>query len=593
MYSFQLILVFIVIVLILISLYWGIIGPSFTFVIAVAILGLFKVLTPSEILAGFANEQIAVIIMLLIIGEILRQTGIIEIFFDWFFRSARNKKGFLTRMVFFVSSLSTFINDTPLVAVMMPYVNNWCKKNKIAPSKFLIPLSYAAILGGVVTLIGTSTNLIVAGMVQNQNILPGMTPLKIFDFSLVGLPMMIIGGLYLIFFGEKLLPSHKDLYSDNLGKLREYFLETRVKIGSHLAGQNILSSGFSGHDNYQLIEIIRDDKILTDFTEEFMLAEGDRLHFTGDTTMILNMIESKSGLQIPEVGMMSKRKKTQIVEIVISQNSSFIGKIVQNINFRSKYDAVVISVHRNGENIQKKLSTVSLKAGDVLLLYAGDKFLTISDSSKDFYLLSKVHGFNKIASYKPVLLLAGLIISIILSALGLIHLFMGLIVLIIAALALKITHPKAISQSIDYNLAIIIVLSLALGLAMLKSGAADLVANSVISLFMPLGKIGLLFGIYLITTILAAYITAKAAAALIFPISLTMSVNLGLNPLPFVLIVAYASAANFMTPIGFQTNLMVYGPGNYTFKDFMKVGWPLTFIYMNVTVFLLYLVYLS
>ncbi len=592
MHNFDLILVFIVIVFILISLYWGIVGPSFTFVIAVSILGIFRILTPTEILAGFANEQIATIIMLLIIGDIIRQTSVIEIVFDRFFRPAKHVRGFLSRMMIIVSSISTFVNDTPLVAVMMPYVNNWCKKNNIPPSKFLLPLSYAAILGGCATLIGTSTNLIVAGMVQNQTIIPGMSPLKIFDFTLVGFPMMIIGFFYIVFFGEKMLPSHKHLLLEGTANSREYILETKVKHASHLIGMDINSAGFTGHKSFQIIEIIRDESIITDFTDDFILAEGDLLLFTGDTSMIIGMIESKSGLQIPEVGMMTKRKKTQIVEIVIGQNSSLIGKLVQNVNFRSKYDAAIISIHRNGEKIEQKLATITLRAGDVLLLFAGDNFISDSDSSKEFYFISKVRGFVKLEWYKPVVLLTGLFLSIFLSVLGVIHLFMGLIVLIITSLALKITTPKDISRSIDYNLAIIIVLALALGVAMVKSGAADLVANSIISLFMPLGKVGILFGIYFITTLLAAYITAKAAAALVFPISLTMSVSLGFNPIPFVLVVAFASAANFMTPIGFQTNLMVYGPGGYNFRDFFRVGAPLSFIYMIVTVTILSLVYL-
>ncbi len=593
MYNFDLILVFIIIIFILVSLYWGILGPAFTFVIAVSILGFFGVLTPVEILAGFANEQIAVIIMLLIIGDTLRQTSIIEVIFDWVFRSAKNFKGFLSRMIIFASTFSTFINDTPLVVVMMPYVNSWCKKNKIAPSKFLIPLSYAAILGGCTTLIGTSTNLIVAGMVQNQNIIQGMTPLKLFDFTLVGLPMMIIGFLYMFFFGQRLLPSHKHRLNEGHASPREYILETKVKHGSHLIGQNIGSTDFIEDKSFQLVEIIRDDINFTDFSDDFILAEGDSLLFAGNTTMVIDMFESNSGLHIPEVGMMAKRKRTQIVEIVISQNSTLIGRMVQSVNFRSKYDAAIISVHRNGEKIEQKLGTIMLRAGDVLLLFAGDKFLTRSESSMDFYFISKIRGFEKMEWYKPIILLSGLLLSIFLSAIGVIHLFMGLVVIIIASLVLKITNPKDLSKSIDYKLAIIIVLSLALGLAMIKSGAADLVANSVISLFMPLGKMGIIFGIYLITSLLAAFITAKAAAALIFPISLTMSVNLGLNPLPFVLVVAFASAANFMTPIGFQTNLMVYGPGGYTFKDFMKVGAPLTVLYMLTTVLILSTVYLN
>jgi di/tricarboxylate transporter len=591
MFSIDLILVFVVILFILISLYWGVLGPAFTFVIAISILGFAGILTPAEILSGFANEQIAVVIMLLLIGDIIRQTAVIEVIFDRIFSNAKSYNGFLNRMVIIMSSFSAFLNNTPLVAVMMPYVNSWCKRNNIAPSKFLMPLSFAAILGGCATLIGTSTNLIVNGLVEDQNVFPNLEPLKIFDFTLVGLPMMIIGFFYLWIFGNKLLPDRsKDDASHAL--TREYIVEAKVRTGSHLAGKSIKEASFTSTKSFTLVEIIRDEIRMLSFSDDFILAENDILVFSGDTNVIAEMIESKSGLQLPEVGMMSKRKKTEIVEIVISQNSSLIGKTIKTVNFRSKYDAAVIAVHRNGVMLQEKLSSILLRAGDVILLFAGEDFLVRSENTMDFYFISRVRGWVKLEWYKTAVLLGGLFLSIILSAFGEIRLFMGLLVVIIASLALKITNPKDLSKSIDYNLAIIIVMSLALGTAMTKSGAADILAESILSLFFPLKTIGILFGIYLITSVLAAYITSKAAAALIFPISLTMAANLDLNPVPFVLVVAFASAANFMTPIGFQTNLMVFGPGGYTFKDFMRVGGPLTFIYMLVTVMILWLWYL-
>ncbi len=592
MFSFDLILVFIIILFILISLYWGVLGPAFTFVIAISIFGFAGILTPSEILSGFANEQIAVVIMLLLIGDIIRQTAVIEVIFDRIFRNARSYTGFLNRMVIIMSTFSAFLNNTPLVAVMMPYVNSWCKRNNIAPSKFLMPLSFAAILGGCATLIGTSTNLIVNGLVEDQVIFPSLEPLKIFEFTIVGFPMMVIGFFYLWLFGDKLLPDRsKEEHSHEL-LTREYLVEAKVRSGSHLAGKSVKEASFTSAKSFTLVEIIRDEIKILSFTENFIIAENDILVFSGDTTAIAEMIESKSGLQIPEVGMMSKRKRTEIVEIVISQNSSLIGKTIKTVNFRSKYDAAVIAVHRNGVMLQEKLSSVMLRAGDVILLFAGEDFLVRSENTMDFYFISRVKGFVKLEWYKTAVLLGGLFLSIILSAFGVIRLFMGLLVVIIASLALKITNPKDLSKSIDYNLAIIIVMSLALGSAMIKSGAADLLAESILSLFLPFGTIGILFGIFFITSILAAFITSKAAAAIIFPISLTMAANLNLPPMPFVLVVAFASAANFMTPIGFQTNLMVFGPGGYKFNDFMRVGGPLTVIYMIVTVAILWLWYL-
>ncbi len=589
--NFDQILVFLVLVFILISLYREIVGPAFTFLIGISILGIFGVLTPAEILSGFANEQIAVILMLLLLGEIIRRTAVVELIFDRVFVSAKSYKGFLSRMVLMISGFSAFLNNTPLVALMMPYVNNWCRKNNISPSKFLMSLSYAAILGGCATLIGTSTNLIVNGLIVDQNIIPDMPELNIFDFVAVGLPMIILGYVYLITLGDRLMPKKPKLLEDFSNQTRRYLIEAKVREKSSLIGKSLDEAGFRHQKGFSLVEVQRRGLKITSFGQEFLLDKGDILVFAGDTEAIVAMMDKSTGLSWPEVGQLSKKKRTEIVEVVVSQNSGLINKTVRGTNFRAKYDAAIISVHRNGERITGKLGEVVLRAGDVLLLFTGENFFERTIHTKDFYFISKVKDIVQIERYKIYILFGGTIMAILLAALNVISLFMGLVVLIITALTMKLAHPKELPKSIDFNLAIIIVLALALGTAMTKTGAADLIADSIIRLFYPLGKVGIIAGIYLITSILAAYITAKAAAALIFPIALTTALNLELNPLPFVLVVAYASAANFMTPIGFQTNMMVYGPGGYSFKDFFRVGFPLTILYWIVTIFILSLLY--
>lgn len=591
MINFHLILVIIVILFILISLYLELLGATFTFLVAVIILGFFGVLTPREILSGFANEQIAVIIMLLLFGDIIRRTAVIDNMFEKIFSGAKSYKGFLSRMMLVVAGFSAFLNNTPLVAVMMPYVNNWSKRNEIPPSKFLIPLSYAAILGGCATLIGTSTNLIVNGLVVDQDIVQNLEPLNIFDFVWVGVPMIIIGYLYFMFWGYRLLPERKHPLDDIQGTNRNYLIETQIRKKSRLIGKNIGESGLRDLKGLYLVEIQRNEKKIFVVSNNLVLAESDILVFAGNTDKVTGLIDRDLGLSIPSVGMLRRKKKTEIVEIVISHNSSLIDKSLKKINFRANFDAAVIGVHRNEGRIESKLRDVVLKAGDVLLLYSGDDFISRSRDTSDFYYISKVKTYQRFEWYKIPILVGGLVLSIILSALHIIPLFMGLIVLLLASLVMKVTNPKDLPKGIDYDLVLIIVMSLALGTAMIKSGAADLIANFFINIFLPFGKIGIIFGIYLITAFMGAYITNKAAVAIIFPISLTMAVNLELPYMPFILVVAYAAAANFMTPVGYQTNLMVYGPGGYSFKDFFKVGFPLTMIYMVVTVTILSLIY--
>lgn len=587
----EILLVFIAIIFILYSLYREVFGPAFTFLIGILFLGIFGVLTPKEILEGFGNEQVAIVLMLLLLGDIIRRTAVIELIFDRLFRNAKSFKGFQARMMIIVAAFSSFLNNTPLVAVMMPYVDNWCKRNNYSVSKFLIPLSYAAILGGSVTLIGTSTNLIVNGMVVD-NELSGVDELNMFDFVYAGVPMVIIGILYMLFVGHKLLPGGEKPNEQPKQGSREYMVTTRVRTKSSLIGKKLIETELPNIKGLELVEYRRNNEAL-EVTNELEIAPEDNLIFQGDNEKFADLLHSNSGLVVPEVGMLSKTKRTEVTELIVSQNSTLIGRQLKTIKFRARYDAAVLAIHRNGEQLTTDIQTEYLRAGDVLLVFAGEAFDNRTRTSNDFYFLSRLRDFVKIEKWKVALIFGGTLTAILLSALHVKGgLFLGLMVVIMMSLLFRITTPKELPKGIDYDLALIIVMSLALGTAMIKTGAAEMIADFLLIAFEPMGNIGALFGLYLITTILAAYITNKASVGIIFPIAIVMAENLGVeNPTPFILAVAYAAAANFMTPIGYQTNLMVYGPGKYSFKDFFKVGAPLTLLYMVTTVLILSYVY--
>ncbi len=583
------IIVSIVIVFILISLYKEYIGPAFTFLIAVLTLGVFKILTPKEILLGFANEQIAVVVLLLLIGDIIRRSSILDRLFEKVFSNGMSKHRFLFRMTSLVAGMSAFFNNTPLVAIMMPYVSSWSKANKTSPSKLLIPLSFAAILGGSATLIGTSTNLIVNGLVTDQVIFPNLQPLQLFDFIYVGLPMIVIGVLYLVFVSDKLLPSHPDSIEKFNANAKNYMIEAQIRQKSKLIGKTIEEANLRNLQGVYLSEIVRGTERYKAVPSNTILMENDVLYFAGKTQMAADLIEIE-GITFPEVGLLKRKANADIIEIVITHNSSLINKTVKEANFRGKYDAAIIGIQRNGERLDEKIGSVKLKAGDLLLVLAGSN-LTNRDDILDFYFISKVKEYRELPTYKSLVLLGGIASAILFSALGFISLFMALIILLVVILGLKIASPKDLHRNIDYNLILIIAMSLALGLAMVKTGVAEMISVFIIRLFSPFGTIGILAGIYAVTAILAAYITNKASVAIIFPIALTLASDLNVNPMPFILVVAFASAANFMTPIGYQTNLMIYGPGSYKFKDFFKVGFPLTLIYGIVTICILSLIY--
>lgn len=584
MITFEGYIVIAVILFLILSLYSGWIGAGFTFTIGIAVLGVFRILTPTEILSGFANEQIAVVVLLFLLGDIIRKTGVLDNIFMQTLAKQTDFRRFKLRMLLMVSGFSAFLNNTPLVAIMIPYVNAWAKKNDVAPSKLLIPLSYAAILGGCITLIGTSSNLLVAGMVADQKLALDIEPIHIFDFSLVGIPMALIGVFYLMVFGDKLLPVNKDPIKNLEMQSREYIVEVRISNGEEFHGKSIEEAGLRNLKGLFLVEILRGEQSIKPVSSYTRLRENDVLLFAGETESITEMIEARSGLQLAQIGMYARKAQTAIVEVVVSYNSTLVSKTAKLVNFRSRFDAAIIAIHRNGERVSGKLGEVQIVAGDVLLLLTGQDFNSLSKDTQEFYVISRLQEFKKQPAYKQVLLIGGILIAITASALGFIKLFTALVLLLLLILMTKMVSPKDVAKSIDFNLIIILALSLALGTAMIKSGVAASFADASFKVFKPFGIIGVLVGIFLITNILTSLLANAAAVAMIFPVAISMAVELGINAKPFVLIVAFAGAAAFLTPIGYQTNLMVYGPGGYNFRDFMRVGLPLAVLYMIVAV---------
>ncbi|MFO7924675.1 MAG: SLC13 family permease [Bacteroidales bacterium] len=583
MINYEGLLVILVIVFIILSLYHDWLGPGFTFSAGIAVLGVFRVVTPVEILAGFANEQIAIIVMLLLIGDIIRKSGILDQLFSLWFENANTYGKFSRRMLFMVSGFSAFMNNIPIVAIMMPYVHSWSTKNNLSPSKLLIPLSYAAILGGCATLIGTSTNLLVAGMVTDQQIIE-LEPLNIFDFSPVGVTMIIVGVSYILLFSHRLLPDKKSAADEMAINGREYFTEVRIPPGSKMAGLTLKEAGLSDMKGLYLIEILRGSEILSPVPPYIRLMEDDVLIFAGDTAAITGIMGGSNGMQLSQVGMYARKERTEIVEVVIPANSMLVSKPVNEANFRGRFDAAVIAVHRNGERITGKTGDVKLMTGDVLLLITGDDFMKRANDTQDIYIINRLREIKKQPLYKKLVLAGGLLLVVIAAALGVVKLFTGLLSLLLLIYFLRLSSPKELTSSIDFSLVLVIGLSLALGTAMSKSGVAGAFADAAFKFSSNYGMVGVLATIFLVTNVLGAFITNKAAVAIIFPVALSMAAEMGFDPKPFILTVAFGGAASFMTPSGYQTNLMIYGPGGYAFRDFLRIGVPLTILYMIVTV---------
>lgn len=579
MAEFAPILVGISVLFLLVALYSGKIRAEVAFFSAVMFLTVFGVLTPKEAISGFANEQLAVIILLLILSDTIRKTNVMDALFNRLFKGTKSQRSFVARMMFFVAPASAFFNNTPLVAMMMPYVHSWSKRNGMSPSKLLIPLSYVTIVGGCMTLVGTSTNLIVNGMAVDA----GLPSLGIFDFTFTGLPLAIISGLFMYMFSDRMLPGHKDVLDEFKEDIRQYFVETEVGQQSVLIGKTIQQAGLRNLKGNFLVEIVRNERIITPVSPAHILRSHDRLIFTGGLNTIQDLVTTDMGLSLPKT--CEADHLSDVVEVVISYNSSLVGKMVKDSDFRGKFDAAIVAIHRNGENLSGKLGDVILEAGDALLLFAGRDFYKRATENA-FYTISKQQNV-RVESKKAILVVASLILSIVISAVSSVPLFTCLLVSLAITLLSGTLTVTEVRKGLDINLLVIMALGLAMGRALTNSGAANMIADQVLNLGKGLGPVAVLAGIFAVTNLLGAYMTNKAAVALIFPISISLAQSLGTPMEPFILVVAFGGAASFITPIGYQTNLMVYGSGGYTFGDFMRIGLPLTLIYIILGTLLL------
>lgn len=586
--SFDILVLFSVLIFLIYSLYTEKFHPAAVFLISVSILVIFGILKPEEALSGFSNKQVAIIILLLIVSSAIQKTGIVSYYFSKILREKDSYNSFLSKMIVSVSSISAFLNNTPIVAMLIPYVSEWGRKKNISPSKLLIPLSYAAILGGTITLIGTSTNLIVNGFAVES----GLKAFDIFDFAYVGIPATIFGFIYMLVLGKKLLPDREDILKTFLQRKKEYLVETKINKNSKLIGKTVLQANLRNLKGLFLAEIIRQDRRIAPVSPTETLEENDILIFVGDTKAISYLVESDIGLSLPEFCNL-ENGYSEIVEVVISYNSSLINKKVRDTDFRGKFDAAILAVHRNGEKLSGKIGEIVLKPGDLLLLLVGKDFWKRAEDTTDFYIISKVRDISNIDLKKGNLVFWGFIFVILLSTLKILPLFSGLLIFLSFLIITRIFPYSEIKKGIDINLAVIAALSISIGKAMIITGAANLIASYINSLFLPLGVLGGIIGVYLITNVLTEFITNIAAASIAFPVALSAAQYYGVEPYPFILAVAYGASASFITPIGYQTNLMVYAAGSYKFKDFFKIGLPLSIGYAIICIFILYIFYLK
>lgn len=567
-------------------LYKEIYNTSIVFLSAVAFLIGPGIINTQDILTSFANEQVAVIVMLLAIGQFLKRSPVIEELFQKLFLKTKGYFSFTAKMSVFVSLFSGVMNNTPLVALLLPYVTEWGKKNKVSPSKLLIPLSFAAIMGGGLTLIGTSTNLIANSILVTKT----GDGLSMFSFFTIGAPLVVIGIIYILIFGKRMLPDNKGMISKFQENKREYLVDLLVKEGSPLVGKTIGESNLRSLNGLYLVEIVRPDKVRTAPGPKEIMRAGDYIIFAGQTENIVDVLNMDLGLEMPN-DLQQLQTKKEVVEVIMPFNSTLSKKKIKDTDFRARFDAAIIAVRRDGEKLFGKIGEITLQKGDMMLCVAGHDFYKRIERSKELTLISNVRQLQDIDGRKSLSLIIATAIAILLPAIGLISLFQSLLLLFVYLLLSKVVLFGEVKRSINIGLISIMGGALSIGVAMDKSGTAELIASKGLTVLEPLGPIGILAGVYLITNILAAYMTNIAAVSIILPIAISFAQVNNYDLMPFVFCVAFAGSKTFLTPIGYQTNLMVYGPGGYNFKDYFRFGFPLTVIFMTTTLLLLKFLY--
>lgn len=562
------------------------VGPHIVMMAVLALLSISGVLSAGEALSGFSNSGLITVACMFVVAAGIHASGGVDMLVNRVLGKPQGVRGALTRIFGPVVLLSAFLNNTPVVATMIPAIHAWSRKIRIPASKLMIPLSYSAILGGTLTLIGTSTNLVVNGQYQE---LTGEAGLSLFSITAVALPVVLVGLAFIWLVFPRLLPDRSEKRA--FANLREFTLEVAVAPGGPLVGQSVEQAGLRSLDRVYLVEIERNGTIVTAVPSEEILRDGDRLVFAGDTEAISDLLRINGIIPSPENGhsdtLNLDRAERCLVEAVVSPHCDAVGHAIRDARFRDRYGAVVLAVARSGERVKGNLGNIVLEAGDTLLLEARPAFVSRQRYNKDFLLINDLDKTQP--RHERAWLAWGILLAIVVAA------GTGLTSMLNAALVgaglMVVTGCCSVSQaekSLDLTVILTIAASFALGAALQKTGVSGWIAHAIVDLSAGTPWLLLLLT-YLAVSILTEIITNNAAAVLMLPIVLEVTERASLQHEPFIFAIMIAASASFATPLGYQTNLMVYGPGGYRFSDFLRVGVPMNLLIGVITLAVLLL----
>ena len=549
-------------------------GPDLVLMGALLLLSISGVLNAEEALSGFSNSGLMTVAAMFVVAAGIRASGGVDLVVNRILGRPQGERAAMVRLAAPVIALSGFLNNTPVVATMIPAVTRWAKQLNLPSSSLMIPLSYASILGGTLTLIGTSTNLVVNGQYQT---LTGDAGFGLFDITAVGLVAAFAGISFLLLAGPRLLPARRSP-DETFADMRSFTFEVAVATDGPLVGKSIAEAGLRHLQRIYLAEIERHGSVITAVAPDERLQGGDRLVFVGETEAIIDVLRI-NGL-VPSVGRQPVIERNvperRLVEAVVAQGCEGVGKTIKDARFRDRYGAVVLAVARNGEHIKGRLSSIILQPGDVLLLEARQAFVSRQKYSRDFLLINELD--EERPDHSRALLSWGILGALVLlAATGVTSMLNAALLgagMMIMTRCVSVAEAK---RSLDLTVIITIAASFAIGTALQKTGAAQYLGEGILGVAGN-NPILLLVLTYVAVSLLTETITNNAAALIMLPIVLAMTSALGLNEAPFVLAVMMAASASFATPLGYQTNLMVYGPGGYRFSDFLRIGVPMNIV---------------
>lgn len=535
------------------------------------------VLTPAEAFLGFANPAVVTIGAMFIVAAGVRETGALDYVARRVLGTPTRVSTAQLRVMAPVGLLSAFLNNTPVVAMFVPLLQRWSRQVRISPSLLLMPLSYAAILGGTCTLIGTSTNLLVSGMLSVRA--PDQA-LGMFDVTPIGLPILILGTAYVMLVSPRLLRARAGSRHDP-AQAKEYAIAFRVEAGSPVVGQTIEDCLRSLPKLY-LFELERNGAVFPAVSPQTRLQESDVLVFAGIVVDAARDLR-KMGL-VPEADQLKKLSgRRGWVEAVVALGAPIAGKTIRESRFRTEYDAAIIAVHRQGQRVSAKVGDIVLEPGDVLLV-EGAGFARTGRVDPSFVLVSEVDDSAPPAHDKAGIAAVILIVMVGVNAAGFMPLLTASLLACAAVLATRCIDATEARRSLDLKVLVTVGSAIGIGLAVDKSGAASAMGTALVSVFAPYGVVPLLVAIFAATSILGGLVYTATAAALMFPVAATIAETQGIPLSSMAVLVMLAASTAFSTPIGYAANLMVYGPGGYRYADFLRLGVPLQLLVGAITI---------